>query len=170
MAAIIIPLVVAVVFIYALFKKIDVYSAFIDGAKKGLSTVYSIFPAVVGMLTAIAMLRASGAIDALAGLLAPAFHAIGVPQECIPLALLRPFSGSGALSIGADIIQSAGPDSRAGLVAAVMLGSSETSLYTIAIYSSALGIKNSRYAVAAALIGDFAAFFASAIAVNLLLL
>lgn len=170
MIAAIIPALVAFVLLYGILHKCDVYSLFLEGAKRGLHTVYTIFPAVVGMLTAIAMLRASGAIDVLAYGLAPMFEAIGVPKECIPLALFRPFSGSGALSIGADIINETGPQSRAGLIAAVMLGSSETSLYTIAIYSASLGLKNTRHTVAAALIGDVAAFFASAIAVNFLLL
>ncbi len=108
-------------------------------------------------------------VEALSQALAPLTEALGIPAPCLPLALLRPFSGSGALSIGSDIIRSQGPDSLAGLTAAVMLGSSETSIYCIALYSAALGIKNTRWALPAALAGDLAAFFLSALSVRLFL-
>lgn len=165
-----IPLIVAGTMLYGLHRGCDVYAAFLEGAKRGLHTVLSIFPAMLAMLTALAMVRASGAVDVLAHGLAPLLAPLGIPAECIPLALLRPFSGSGALSIGSDIIRHCGADSPAGLIAAVMLGSSETSLYCIALYSAAVGIKNTRWAVWAALAGDLAAFLVSAISVRLLLL
>ncbi len=165
-----VPLIVAGVMVYGLCHGCDVYAAFLQGAKRGLKTVLSIFPAMLAMLTALAMVRASGAVDVLAHGLEPLVSPLGIPAECIPLALLRPFSGSGALSIGSDIIQHCGPDSPAGLIAAVMLGSSETSLYCIALYSAAVGIKNTRWAVWAALAGDLAAFLAAAWSVRLFLL
>lgn len=164
-----VPLLAAGVLLYGLHRGCDVYAAFLQGAKKGLGTLVSIFPAMLAMLTALAMARASGLVDLLAHSLAPLLTPLGVPAECLPLALLRPFSGSGALSIGAELIHQAGPESPAGLVAAVMLGSSETSVYCIALYSAAVGAKNTRWALWAALIGDLAAFLAAAWAVRLLL-
>ena len=121
------------------------------------------------MLTFVSMLRASGAMDALAQLLAPVTDRLGIPADCLPLALLRPFTGGGALSIGSDIIAVHGADSLTGRVAAVMLGASETSFYTIAVYSAFLGLKNTRYTLAAALAADAAAFIMSGIAVRLLM-
>ena len=163
-----VPLLAAGVLLYGLFRGCDVYAAFLQGAKKGLQTLVSIFPAMLAMLTALAMARASGAVDILAHGLEPLLTPLGVPAECVPLALLRPFSGSGALSIGADIIHQTGPESPAGLVAAVLLGASETSVYCIALYSAAVGAKNTRWALWAALAGDLAAFLAAAWAVRLL--
>ncbi|WP_458863393.1 nucleoside recognition domain-containing protein [Acidaminobacterium chupaoyuni] len=168
MTAWVIPALTAFTAVYALWRGCDVYSAFLKGARKGLETVLSIFPAILVMLTLIAMLQASGAIEMFSFFLRPVFDFLGIPQECISLALLRPFSGSGALSLGSEIIKKTGPQSYPGLVAAVMLGSSETSLYTIAVYSAYLRTKNTRYAAAAALIGDFAAYVAAAFAVRLL--
>ena len=163
MTALLIPLLAAGVMVYGLFHGCDVYAAFLKGVRQGLDTLLSIFPALLAMLTALCMLRTSGAVEALSQALAPLTEALGIPAPCLPLALLRPFSGSGALSIGSDIIRSQGPDSLAGLTAAVMLG-------CIALYSAALGIKNTRWALPAALAGDLAAFFLSALSVRLFLL
>ena len=121
------------------------------------------------MLVAITMVRASGAIDLLSAFLGPVLEAVGMPAECLPLALLRPFSGSGALSVGSAVMAQCGPDSRAGRVAAVMLGSSDTSFYTIAVYSAYLGLKNTRYTLKAALTADAVAFLMSGLAVGLLM-
>lgn len=167
MTDLLIPGLVALTLLYGLIRGVDLYDAMICGIRQGLTVCLHIFPAVLVMLAAVTMLRASGAIDLLAAFLAPLLHRIGFPPECLPLALLRPFSGSGALSVGSDVIRAAGPDSYAGRVAAVMLGSSETSFYTIAVYSAALGLKNTRYALPAALCADLAAFLSSALAVRL---
>ena len=123
MTALLIPLLAAGVMVYGLFHGCDVYAAFLKGVRQGLDTLLSIFPALLAMLTALCMLRTSGAVEALSQALAPLTEALGIPDPCLPLALLRPFSGSGALSIGSDIIRSQGPDSLAGLTAAVMLAS-----------------------------------------------
>lgn len=112
--------------------------------------------------TAVYMLRASGAIDLASAWLAPLFHLLGIPQECVPLALLKPISGGGGLALGSELIRTAGPDSYVGRVAAVMLGSSETSIYTIGLYAGHLGLKRTRYAIPAALCADLAAFMMSA--------
>jgi len=165
-----IPLLAAAVTLYGLSRGCDVYAAFLQGVRKGLKTMVSIFPAMLAMLTALAMVRASGATDVLAHGLAPLLAPLGVPAECVPLALLRPFSGSGALALGADVIRQAGPESPAGVIAAVMLGSSETSVYCVALYSASVGAKNTRWALWAALAGDAAAFLVSVLAVRLFLL
>lgn len=153
---------------YAWYKGTDVFPVFVDGAKKGAKTALAIAPTMVGLLTAVYMLRASGMIDWLGSLLGPFFSCLGIPPECAPLTLLKPISGGGGLALGADTMQRFGPDSYPGRVAAVMLGASEASIYTISLYAGSLGLKNTRYAVPAALIGDLTAFISSAFFVRLL--
>ena len=165
----IVPCVIAGILLYGLWKGVDLYDALTCGMKAGLTVCAGIFPAVLTMLVAITMVRASGAIDLLSAFLGPVLEAVGMPAECLPLALLRPFSGSGALSVGSAVMAQCGPDSRAGRVAAVMLGSSDTSFYTIAVYSAYLGLKNTRYTLNAALTADAVAFLMSGLAVGLLM-
>lgn len=162
MQATLIPLLLAAIGLYALYKQVDVFPVFLRGAQKGLHTAVSILPTLVGMLTVVYMLRASGAIDLAAGWLAPLFGVFGIPKDCVALALLKPISGGGGLALGSELIGRYGPDSYIGRVAAVMLGASETSLYTISIYGGRLGLKQMRYAIPAALCADLAAFAASA--------
>lgn len=169
MTDLLIPALVVLTLLYGLVHGVDLYDAMLCGIRSGLELCLRIFPAILVMLVAVTMLRASGAIDLLAAFLSPVLMRIGFPAECLPLALLRPFSGSGALSVGSDIIAASGADSYAGRVAAVMLGSSETSFYTIAVYSAALDLKNTRYTLPAALCADLAAFLSSALAVRLLM-
>ncbi len=165
----IVPCVIAGILLYGLWKGVDLYDALTCGMKAGLTVCAGIFPAVLTMLVAITMVRASGAIDLLSAFLGPVLEAVGMPAECLPLALLRPFSGSGALSVGSAVMAQCGPDSRAGRVAAVMLGSSDTSFYTIAVYSAYLGLKNTRYTLKAALTADAVAFLMPGLAVGLLM-
>lgn len=165
----IVPCVIAGILLYGLWKGVDLYDALTCGMKAGLTVCAGIFPAVLTMLVAITMVRASGAIDLLSAFLGPVLEAVGMPAECLPLALLRPFSGSGALSVGSAVMAQCGPDSRAGRVAAVILGSSDTSFYTIAVYSAYLGLKNTRYTLKAALTADAVAFLMSGLAVGLLM-
>ena len=165
----IIPLAILGITMHGICKGVNIYSAMTDGVKKGLSVCAGVFPAVLIMLVAISMLRASGALEIASGVLAPVMNFVGIPPQCLPLALLRPFSGSGALTIGSEIMKSAGSDSLAGRVAAVMLGSSETSFYTIGVYSAYLNMKNTGYALPAALLADAAAFIMSGVAVRLLM-
>ncbi len=165
--SIIVPLVICFTLLYAWRKKVQVFPVFLEGAEKGLHTAVEILPTLIGLLTAVSMLRASGAVDALGNLLAPAFSLMGIPKECTALVLLKPISGSGGLAMGSEIMKTCGADSYAGRVAAVMLGASETSLYTISIYSGYLKLKDLKYAVPAALIGDLTAFILSAYFVRL---
>lgn len=153
--AAVVPFLLAFTAMYAVYRGTAVFPVFIEGAKKGMQTA-------VGMLTAVYMLRASGAINLASAWLAPLFHLLGIPQECVPLALLKPISGGGGLALGSELIRTAGPDSYVGRVAAVMLGSSETSIYTIGLYAGHLGLKRTRYAIPAALCADLAAFMMSA--------
>ena len=142
-----IPVVLALVGVWGLCRHVAVFPVFLDGAKKGLTTAVGILPTMVGMLTAVTMLRASGAIDLLAHALAPVMGALGIPEACAPLVLLKPVSGSGGLAIGAEVMRQSGADSLTGLTAAVMLGASETSIYTISLYAGSLKLPGTRYAI-----------------------
>ena len=165
--AFVIPCLLAGVALYALTRRVDVYAALTQGAGEGLTVVAKILPALVGLLTAVYMLRASGALDALTALLAPALTVLGVPPETAPLLVIRPLSGSGALAAGGDIMRQYGPDSYIGRCAAVMLGCTETTFYTVAVYFGAAGIRRTRYTIPAALTADLAAYLAAAWSVRL---
>lgn len=164
-----VPLIFAAVCIFALCKKTDLFSEFTLGVTDGLKTVYDVFPSLFALVVAVGMFRACGAADAITELLTPITSFFGFPPECTPLLILRPFSGSGAVAIFENILQENGADSFAGRVASVMLGSSETTFYTIAVYFAATKIKKIRYALAAALVGDFCGWIFSGIAVRLML-
>ena len=146
----------------------DVFEVMLDGIKDGLGVLLRIFPSLVALLTAVYMLRASGALEALTALLSPLLTLLGIPPETAPLMLLRPVSGSGALAAATELIGQYGPDSYIGRTAAVMLGSTETTFYVIAVYFGAAGIKRTRWAVPAALCADITGFAVSALAVRLL--
>lgn len=158
MLDLLIPLLLIVVSVAALAKKQEVYSALLEGGAEGLRLLASIAPALIVLLTAVSMLRASGAIELMTKWLAPVTKLCGIPAETLPLVLLRPFSGSAALAVGADLMAVYGVDSQIGRTAAIMLGSTETTFYTISVYFGAAGIKKTRYAVPAALIADLTGF------------
>lgn len=164
MLDLLIPLLLLGVSVFALAKKQDVYSALIDGGKDGLKLVFTIAPALVMLLSAVHMLRASGAMELMCQALRPIVQYFGMPAEILPLMLLRPFSGSAALAVGADIMALYGVDSLIGRTAAIVLGSTETTFYTISVYFGAANIKKTRYAVPAALIADFVGFFVGCMA------
>lgn len=157
-----IVLILAGAALWALGRKVDVYDALLTGAREGLSVVINILPALVALLSAVYMFRACGAVEWLSRAIAPILTKLGVPPETVPLLLVRPLSGSGALAVGSDLISAYGPDSTVGRTAAVMLGSTETTFYTVAVYFGAAGIKKTRYTVPAALAADTAAFLAAA--------
>ena len=161
-----IPILLAVIALYAMAHRVDVYSALVQGAGEGLGTLARIVPALIALLTAVHMLRASGALEMIAQVFAPVLERVGIPAETVALLLVRPVSGSAALGVGAELIEAYGPDSYIGRVAAVMLGSTETTFYTIAVYFGAVGITKTRYAVPAALCADLAGFVAAAWAVR----
>ena len=163
----IVPLILAGVALYGCFRRVDVYTALVQGAGDGLEVLMRILPSLVGLLTAVYMLRASGALDLAAQALTPLLDRIGLPGELLPLMLVRPISGSAARGVGAELIAAHGPDSYLGRTAAVMLGSTETTFYTIAVYFGAVKITKTRYAVPAALCADLTGFLAAAWAVRL---
>lgn len=156
------PIIVTAACIWALYKRVDVFEALTAGAKKGLRVTADILPALLVLFPAIYLLRASGLPEVLEHMLSPLFRAVGVPQETSLLMLLRPISGSAALGAGAELIKNCGADSLIGRTAAVMIGSSETTLYVVAVYFTAAGVRDSRWAIPAALCADVACFLSSA--------
>lgn len=158
-----IPLLLAGTAAYgALGRRVDVFSALTAGAGEGLTVVLRILPPLVALLTAVYMLRASGALELLTGILTPVLTLLGIPPETVGLLLIRPVSGSGALAVGSEIMQTYGPDSAVGRTAAVMLGSTETTFYTVAVYYGAAGIRRTRHTIPAALAADLTGFLAAA--------
>ena len=168
LSAYVIPVLLASVAVYGMGRHVDVYSALTHGAEEGLTVLLRVAPALVGLLTAVSMFRVSGAMEWLSGLFAPVLELLGVPPETAPLMLVRPVSGSGALAVATDLMAAHGPDSYIGRVAAVMLGSTETTFYTIAVYFGSAGIHKTRHTVPAALAADLTGFVAAAFAVRLL--
>lgn len=154
--------------ILAMRRGVDIYSAMIKGAGKGLHTLSAILPAMLCPFPAVAFMRASGAADALGRLVSPLLSAIGVPEEAALMLLIRPLSGSAAMGSAAELMNSFGADSTIGRTAAVMLGSSETTFYVISVYFSAAGVRGSRWAVYAALTADIVCFLTSAWIVRLI--
>lgn len=155
----IVPLILFFTAALALRKKENAYDVLLQGAEEGLHLLLSILPALILLLTAVYMLRASGATEILSEILAPFFSFFGIPPETAMLVLIRPISGSAALAVGAELMAEYGVDSLVGRTAAVMLGSTETTFYTISVYFGAAGISKTRYTIPAALFADFVGFF-----------
>ncbi len=153
-------LLVAIPFV-GLLRKVKVYDVFIEGAKEGFDVGVKIIPFLVGILVAIGMFRASGAMDLLMAGLRPIVTATRFPAELVPLAILRSLTGSGSLAFTTDLIKTYGPDSTIARMAATMYGSSETTFYVLAVYFGAVGARRTRHAVPAALVGDLAAAIAA---------
>lgn len=147
----------------ALRRRENVYDLLLQGAKEGLQLLISLIPALIMLLVAVHMLRASGAVERLSHLLSPVFDFLGIPPETALLVLIRPLSGSAALAVGADLMATYGPDSLIGRTTAIMLGSTETTFYTISVYFGAAGIKKTRYTIPAALIADLTGFVVASI-------
>ena len=162
-----VPLLLLMASVLALRRKENTYDLLLTGGAEGLKIVVSILPALVMLLTAVTMLRSSGADKLLSDLFAPVFQFFGIPAETALLVLVRPLSGSAALAVGADLMAQHGPDSLIGRTVAVMLGSTETTFYTISVYFGAAGIKKTRYTVLAALLADFVGFFMASLTVRL---
>lgn len=163
-----IPVMIAFIPLYAYFKKVPVYDSFVDGAKDGFSTAIGIIPHLVGMMVAISVFRASGALDFMVGWVAPLLERLNVPPEVLPLGILRPLTGTGSLAFTTELIKAYGPDSMIGRIASTIQGSTDTTLYVLTVYFGAVGIRNGRYALKVGLFSDIVGFVA-AIAVCLLL-
>ena len=162
------PCILAFTALLGLSRKEPVYFSLLEGAKEGLSVLLSIAPSLVLLLTAVQMLRASGAPELLSQALSPLFSLLGIPPETVLLILVRPISGSAALAVGAELMAQYGVDSQVGRTAAVMLGSTETTFYTISVYFGAAGIEKTRYTIPAALLADLTGFTVASLAVRLL--
>jgi len=162
-----VPVLLLLASAWGLRKRENTYDLLLSGAADGLKLVFSLVPTLVVLLTAVSMLRASGAMELLCGMLSPVFHLFGIPPETALLVLIRPISGSAALAVGTDLMRQYGVDSTIGRTAAVMLGSTETTFYTISIYFGAAGIRKTRYAIPAALLADITGFFMASLSVRL---
>ena len=162
-----VPLLLLAASLLALRRKENTYDLLLQGGAEGLRLLLTITPALVILLTAVHMLRASGAVEILSTFLAPLFHLVGIPPETAMLVLIRPISGSAALAVGAELMAQYGPDSPVGRTVAVMLGSTETTFYTISVYFGAAGISKTRYCIPAALFADFVGFFMAAVTTRL---
>ena len=163
MLDLIVPLLLFGICAFALRKKEDPYALLLAGAGDGLSLLISLVPTLVLLMTSVTMLRASGATDMLTALLSPVAGFFGIPPETVPLVLIRPISGSAALAVGSELMLSHGPDSLVGRTAAIMLGSTETTFYTISVYFGAANIRKTRYTLPAALFADLVGFVMAAV-------
>lgn len=161
----IVPVLLCGILVYGLVNGVRVFDIFLEGAKDGLMVAVKIIPALVALMTAVSMFRASGALDVLSHALTPLARLLALPPEVMPLAILRPISGSGGLVLFKDLLNQYGPDSFIGRVASVMEGSTETTFYTIAVYYGAVGVSKTRHTLPAALIADIAGFVMSGLTV-----
>ena len=163
-----IPLLLLFICAMALRKQENAFSIMLDGATDGLNLLASLVPSLILLLTAVTMLRSSGAVEALSTLFSPVFRFFGIPPETAILVLIRPISGSAALAVGTELMAAYGVDSQIGQTAAIMLGSTETTFYVISIYAGAAGIKKTRYAVPAALMADLTGFLVASMTAKML--
>ncbi len=163
----IVPSIISVIIVFGLIKEVDVFNTFLEGAKEGLRIAINILPTLVALMTCVGMFKASGALDILSHALSPLANLLTLPKEVIPLALLRPISGSGAMVLFTDLLATHGPDSYVGRVASVIQGSSETTFYTIAVYYGAVKIEKTRHTLPASLTADLMGFIMSAIMVRM---
>lgn len=161
-----IPFLIGFILLYGTFKKVPTYETFVEGGKEGIKIAISIIPFLVGMMVAIAIFRASGALDFLVEFLRPAMSAIGVPAEIVPLAIIRPISGTAALGMTTDMIATFGPDSFMGRLASVLQGSTDTTLYVLTVYFGAVGIKKMGDALKVGLLADVVGIVVSILVVT----
>ncbi|WP_425262759.1 spore maturation protein [Paenibacillus thermotolerans] len=156
-----IPVLIVFIPLYAAYKKVPVYESFTEGAKDGFETAIRIIPHLVGMMTAISIFRASGAMDMLINLVKPLVVPLGIPPEVLPLGILRPITGAGSLAYATDLIKQYGPDSFIARIAATVQGSTDTTLYVITVYFGAVGIRKAGYALRVGLFSDAVGFLAA---------
>jgi spore maturation protein B len=161
-----IPALIGLILIYGTFKQVETYESFVEGGKEGIKIAFSIVPYLVGMLVAISVFRASGALEAITIWLRPAMDYLGVPAEIIPLALIRPISGTAALGMTSDLIAVHGPDSFIGRLVSVLQGSTDTTFYVLTVYFGAVGIKKMGDALKVGLLADIAGIIISIIVVT----
>lgn len=162
------PMMILLIVIYGIMEKNKVFDTFLDGAKEGIEIVVSIFPTLIGLFVAIGALRASGIIDLIVHIVTPILNIIKFPSEIMPLAMLRPISGSSSVAIATDIMKNYGVDSQLGIIASVIMGSTETTLYTIAVYTSCIKVKKTRFVLVASLIADIVGMVTSVLICQLM--
>lgn len=162
-----IPCFLLIVLVTASWKRLPSYELFVEGGKEGVKMAFSLLPFLVGMIVAISILRSSGVLDALITLLAPVLTFLKIPPDVLPLALIRPISGTAALGMTTELIQTHGPDSFIGRLASTMQGSTDTTLYILTIYFGAVGIKRMRYALKVGLLADLVGIIVSVIVVTI---
>lgn len=165
----VIPVFIAVVVIYGVYKKIDVFEVFCEGAKKGLETSVAILPALLGLVVCVGMLSESGFLDWVTGVVSPITTALGFPEECVSLAVLKPVSGSGSTAMLNEILTKNHPDSFAGRVACVIAGATETTFYTIAVYFGSANLRGSKRIILCSLLADVVGFIFATVTVNMFL-
>ena len=161
------PVIIGVILLFGFLRGVDVFDAFVSGAKEGIHTTLGLLPTLIGLIVAVSMVRASGLLDALCALCEPLANAAGISTEVLPLALLRPVSGSGSSAYALSLLQQFGPDSETGRIASVLTASTETTFYAITVYFGACGCKKLSYSVPAGLLGDAAALALSIISVKI---
>lgn len=163
-----VPLTIFFIVIFAVKEKTKIFDDFMDGAKEGMQIVISLFPTLLGLFVAIGVLRTSGILDLIINIISPVIKLFNIPVEIMPLALLRPISGSAAMAIAIDMMQEYGVDTMLGKIISTIMGSTETTLYTIAIYTAAVGVKKIRFVLVAALLGDIVGMLTSVVICGIL--
>ena len=158
-----IPLIFLIILFFGISEKKQVFDIFIEGAKEGIEIAVKILPTLVGLFVAIGALRSSGVLEFIINLISPITNFLGFPKEIMPLAILRPISGSASIAIGTDIMKTYGVDSTIGLIVATIMGSTETTFYTIAVYTSMVKIKKTRFVLWSSIIGDFIGILTSVV-------
>lgn len=163
-----IPFMIVMIILFGLKEKEKVFDIFLDGAKEGLEVVISLFPTLLGIFLAIGLLRDSGVLDFVIGIISPVTNLLKIPSQILPLAMLRPISGSASMGVAVDIMQKYGVDSLLGTICSTIMGSTETTFYTIAIYTACIKVKKIRFVLAAALLADLAGMISSVIICQIL--
>lgn len=163
------PLIILIIVFYSLIERKKAFDIFLDGAKDGLNIVLNIFPTLIGLFVAVGALRSSGILDLIINFITPILDILNFPSEIMPLAILRPISGSSSIAIATDIMKNFGVDSNIGIIAATIMGSTETTLYTIAVYTSSVKIKKTRFVLWAALTADVVGIIASVVICRIML-
>lgn len=164
-----IPMIILIIVFYGIYEKQKVFDDFVDGAQEGIKTTFKILPTLIGLFISIGALRNSGVLDFIINLINPITSILQFPKEVLPLAILRPLSGSASIAIANDIFSVYGVDSFVGLVSSIIMGSTETTFYIVAIYTSCVGIKNIRFVLIPALIADFIVIATSVVVCHILL-
>jgi spore maturation protein B len=162
-----IPVIIFAIVVVAAIKKIKVYEVFVEGAKEGFNVAIKIIPYLVAILVAIAVFRGSGAMDWIVAMLKPALEPLGVPPEILPMAIMKPLSGSGSLGVMSEGLKTYGPDSLIGNMMSTMMGSTETTFYVLAVYFGSINVRRTRHTVPACLIGDFVGLSTAIIICNI---